>query len=191
MSLDFLITDAGGTSLVFALALLALLVGFILWIPPRAARSRAVAPPLPVATPVADDTTRSPDAVAPPLPSGGPSTQVNPIAALYFSSEGRIGRAIYWLSQIPLIALNLLLNVMAEASGASGGVAAFVFLTSVVVLVASVMVGIKRCHDRDKSGWWVLLSVVPVIGWLWAIIELGCLQGTVGPNRFGPDPLAA
>jgi len=51
------------------------------------------------------------------------------------------------------------------------------------------MFGVKRCHDRDKSGWWILLSVVPVIGWIWAIIELGCLKGADGPDRYGPDPL--
>jgi len=50
-------------------------------------------------------------------------------------------------------------------------------------------VHIKRCHDRDQSGWWVLLLLIPVIGFIWAIINLGILEGTRGPNRFGPDPL--
>ena len=52
------------------------------------------------------------------------------------------------------------------------------------------MVYIKRFHDRDKSGWWVLLNLVPVIGWLWALIDNGFLRGTDGPNRFGENPLA-
>ena len=88
---------------------------------------------------------------------------------------------------------------------------------------ASIAVGIKRLHDRDKSGWWLLLfylvpSILSSIGvflmfygigaeetgstiggvviglagfaiLVWAFIEMGCLRGTVGPNRFGPDPL--
>jgi uncharacterized membrane protein YhaH (DUF805 family) len=76
-------------------------------------------------------------------------------------------------------------------------------------------VGIKRLHDRDKSGWWLLLFyLVPYlllgpIGWItgpermlgvalavasaavtiWMIVEIGCRRGTVGPNQYGPDPL--
>ena len=48
---------------------------------------------------------------------------------------------------------------------------------------------IKRCHDRDRSGWYLLIALIPFVGLLWIWIELGLLRGTVGPNRFGPDPL--
>jgi uncharacterized membrane protein YhaH (DUF805 family) len=49
----------------------------------------------------------------------------------------------------------------------------------------------KRWHDRDKSGWWTLISIVPVIGFVWILVELGCLPRTEGPNRYGTDPLSA
>lgn len=49
----------------------------------------------------------------------------------------------------------------------------------------------KRWHDRDKSGWWSLIGLVPVVGALWLIVENGFLPGTAGRNRFGPDPLRA
>ena len=89
-------------------------------------------------------------------------------------------------------------------------------LPMLVMLVSCVAIGVKRLHDRNKSAWWLLLFyVVPpvlqtvaplydmesaVLVWmmvlsgalsLWALIELGCLRGTRGPNRFGPDPLLA
>lgn len=48
---------------------------------------------------------------------------------------------------------------------------------------------IKRWHDLDKSGWWVLINFIPIVGGLWCLVECGFLKGTVGPNRFGPDPL--
>ena len=48
---------------------------------------------------------------------------------------------------------------------------------------------VKRWHDRDKSGWFVLVNFIPFIGTIWALVELGFLRGTMGPNRFGPDPL--
>ena len=47
---------------------------------------------------------------------------------------------------------------------------------------------VKRWHDRDKSGWWVLINIIPVIGGLWTLIECGFLDGTTGPNKYGPDP---
>jgi uncharacterized membrane protein YhaH (DUF805 family) len=49
-----------------------------------------------------------------------------------------------------------------------------------------VNIGIKRFHDRDKSGWWVLIAFVPIIGWIWYLIECGFLPGTDGPNRYDP-----
>ncbi len=51
-------------------------------------------------------------------------------------------------------------------------------------------VTVKRSHDRDKSGWWILIALIPLIGAIWFLIEFGFLRGTPGPNRFGPDPLA-
>ncbi|MCL2714671.1 MAG: DUF805 domain-containing protein [Alphaproteobacteria bacterium] len=48
----------------------------------------------------------------------------------------------------------------------------------------------KRCHDRDRSAWFLLVGLIPVIGWLWLLIELGLLEGTAGENRFGPSPKA-
>jgi uncharacterized membrane protein YhaH (DUF805 family) len=55
-----------------------------------------------------------------------------------------------------------------------------------VALVLGVIVYIKRFHDRDKSGWWVLIGLIPIIGAIWLPIELGFLKGTPRPNRFGP-----
>jgi hypothetical protein len=48
---------------------------------------------------------------------------------------------------------------------------------------------VKRWHDRDKSGWWVLIALIPIFGWCWTIVECSFLKGTEGSNRFGTDPL--
>ena len=50
-------------------------------------------------------------------------------------------------------------------------------------------VSVKRWHDRGKSGWWMLIAFVPVIGPIWQWVETGFLRGTNGPNRYGPEPL--
>ena len=46
----------------------------------------------------------------------------------------------------------------------------------------------KRWHDRDKSGWMILINILPVIGLIWTFIECGLLDGTPGPNKYGPSP---
>jgi uncharacterized membrane protein YhaH (DUF805 family) len=85
-----------------------------------------------------------------------------------------------------------------------GSVVLGLFLSWIVVAVAS-----KRCHDRNKSGWWLILFILTplVVGGIgamvqstpvlavafafhfWSFVELGCRRGTKGGNRFGSDPL--
>lgn len=57
------------------------------------------------------------------------------------------------------------------------------------VLVPSIAVAVRRFHDQDKSGWFVLLALIPFIGGLILLVFM-CLEGTRGPNRFGEDPKA-
>jgi uncharacterized membrane protein YhaH (DUF805 family) len=59
---------------------------------------------------------------------------------------------------------------------------------SLLVIIPAILVYIKRWHDRDKSGWWMLILLIPIVGAIWFLVELGFLPGTPGPNRFGPPP---
>ena len=110
---------------------------------------------------------------------------------LFTSLEGRIGRQSYWMGVLAIAAITIvaaLIDVMLGTMKENGvgiisGIAGLVMLYPTIVLYA------KRWHDRNKSGWWTLIALVPVIGGLWMLIELGFLRGTEGPNRFGPDPL--
>ncbi|MEO0416282.1 MAG: DUF805 domain-containing protein, partial [Verrucomicrobiota bacterium] len=52
----------------------------------------------------------------------------------------------------------------------------------------SLAVSVKRWHDRGKSGLWVLVNFIPVVGGLWELIECGCLDGDYGKNQYGLDP---
>jgi uncharacterized membrane protein YhaH (DUF805 family) len=145
------------------------------------------------------------------------------VTQLFFGFTGRINRAKYWLGILIYIIIAL---VMASLGYAADQTAAFQLLSIIVnigLFISGLALGAKRLHDRDKSGWWLLLFyIVPsalfgigavmflygigaeaaggvitgtiayVLGLavlVWAIIELGCLRGTLGPNRFGPDPL--
>jgi uncharacterized membrane protein YhaH (DUF805 family) len=109
--------------------------------------------------------------------------------ALYLSSHGRIARKTYWLASLPLLPLFIVLDLLmtGDVSAATSISALIVFAA---LLVPNVMLGIKRFHDRDKSGWFMLINLIPLIGPLWILVELGFLQGSEGSNRFGPDPRA-
>lgn len=66
------------------------------------------------------------------------------------------------------------------------------FLLTLVAatLVPTLAVNVRRLHDIGRSGWWLLLALVPLVGWI-VLFVFACLDGTVGANRFGPDPKAA
>lgn len=138
-----------------------------------------------------------------------------------FSTAGRINRAKYWLaallyvavSAVAVVAAVVLLTSMSDAAAVilyvGGGV---LFLG---MYFSGIAVAIKRLHDRDKTGWWTIPYLVlpgllqgastglvsPSTGYglsiaggllaIWGFVELGCLRGTIGSNRFGDDPLAA
>jgi uncharacterized membrane protein YhaH (DUF805 family) len=123
-------------------------------------------------------------------PTYGRGDTVNDIdwAWLLFSFEGRINRGKFWLGIVILWAVVWVLALVA-------GVADSAFLwwliavLGIILIWPSLALSIKRWHDRNKSGWWVLIGLVPIIGGLWALIETGFLPGTVGPNEYGLDPL--
>ena len=124
-----------------------------------------------------------------------------------FSFEGRVSRSAYWLKfYLPMIAIYIVLAVLMamfapamdqygtpmETPGAGFAAMQAIFgLFALAALWPSLAVSVKRWHDRDKSGWWILISLVPIIGGLWYLIECGFLKGTDGPNRFGADPLGS
>jgi uncharacterized membrane protein YhaH (DUF805 family) len=127
---------------------------------------------------------------------------------------------IGWLSLcVLLIVANLVLWTIFGLQSLEGEisptwpVAWFVWVIIVIAITyATFAVWAKRWHDRDRSGWWSLIFFVPIVGgmwftfvpivgaiWIavvpvtcaiWILVELGCLPGTEGPNRFGQDPLA-
>ena len=127
---------------------------------------------------------------------------------LLFSAHGRINRARFWGTSILFGACLVLacgivgygvvlaspLSIMANGQFNVSGAAAIPFgiLYAVYLglsLWVGICLGIKRYHDLDKAGAWVLIVFVPVVGGLIYLIQAGCMRGTSGPNRFGPDPL--
>ena len=124
------------------------------------------------------------------------------IKSLFLSAKGRIGRKTYWLSALGLAVANMVLQGAAWAvvnpdlddghlrfSVETAGtlMLAALFIAMLVLSVSGLLISIKRCHDRDRSGWFLFASLIPIVGPIWVLVELGFLRGTTGPNRFGPD----
>jgi uncharacterized membrane protein YhaH (DUF805 family) len=113
---------------------------------------------------------------------------------LFLSFNGRINRSKFWLGILGLFVVYIILAAISAMSmgkdGSMGVIGIIILVIYIAMIWPSVAIGVKRFHDRDKSGWWVLISLVPIIGGLWYLIECGFLEGTKGPNKFGPDPLA-
>ncbi|WP_342641632.1 DUF805 domain-containing protein [Rhodoligotrophos ferricapiens] len=103
---------------------------------------------------------------------------------LLLNYEGRIGRGMWWIGMVAVLVLSFLAYLIFGSDGL------LALLVNLVLFFLTLCIHIKRCHDRDQSGWWVLLLFIPVVGFIWALINLGILEGTRGPNRFGPDPVA-
>lgn len=139
--------------------------------------------------------------------SYGAPAQRLPFGKLLFSFEGRASRYDYWVRYVLMfiVPVNLVLYGLVASSGAfyfdpytgqvylmdssAAGILAVLAIVYIVELWIAIAVGAKRCHDRDKTGWFQLIALIPLVGPIWLLVELGFLRGTIGDNRFGPDPV--
>jgi uncharacterized membrane protein YhaH (DUF805 family) len=137
---------------------------------------------------------------------------------LLFSFQGRLNRKPYWMTAIAtmLIIIVLLLFALILIREHRFEFAGLTLVLLVILYIPLIWIGLaigaKRLHDRDKSAWWLLVFyaapgilstagnrmeevgfiILHIISFgisVWAFVELGCLRGTPGPNRYGPDPL--
>lgn len=128
----------------------------------------------------------------PPLPADVPPLQVEPMSPwqLFFSTRGRISRRTFWgYGCFALLGLAVVGMALLNIAGVSAERAEN--LVNLLLAWPAIALSAKRWHDRNHSGWWVLVNLVPVVGTLWALVANGFLRGTAGGNRFGEDPLQA
>lgn len=108
-----------------------------------------------------------------------------------FSFEGRINRGTFWKYYAILLVGYVLAAFLWAASidtytgEPSGGMMLLAVVVWLALLPISLSMNIRRWHDLDKSGWWMLIVLVPFIGALYAFIMTGFVAGTPGPNSYG------
>ena len=138
---------------------------------------------------------------------------------LLFGFQGRIGRAQFWLVVLIQVVFFFAVvgSLMVAFPASLDTVFDPTIVAYVPLVVSAVAIGIKRLHDRNKSAWWLTLFCgapllitalehfgldnesprfflallcVGVAIMIWALVELGCLRGSIGANQYGGDPLA-
>jgi len=105
----------------------------------------------------------------------------------YAEFSGRARRTELWMFVLFNLVIGVGLNIVeriVHGPGILGG------LYSLAVLVPSLAVGVRRLHDTNRSGWWLLIGLVPLVGWI-VLIVFYLQEGNHGANPFGPDPKAA
>ena len=99
----------------------------------------------------------------------------------YVNFQGRAQRSEFWWFALFTFVVAVLLGVVSDVLAG---------LFSLAVLLPSIGVAVRRLHDVDRTGWWYLLVLIPLIGPLILIFAFFIHRGTAGANRFGSDPLA-
>ena len=118
---------------------------------------------------------------------------------LLFSFEGRVGRGPYWMFFVVmlvvfggLMALSMVAMMNAEDPSSAGGMASLPMMVAMLLFIwPALAIQAKRWHDVDKSAWWILIGLFPVVGGLIALVFNGFIAGTPGANRFDPAPVKA
>jgi len=109
----------------------------------------------------------------------------------YAQFSGRAPRKEYWLFVLVFYVLFFLLAFIDGAIGTwieEVGMGVLSGIFGLALLLPFISTSVRRLHDTNRSGWWYLLFLIPIIGTIWILI-LFCLKGTDGENRFGPNPL--
>lgn len=111
----------------------------------------------------------------------------------YFDFSGRSSRSEFWLFVLIYLVISVIASIVDYVvfSGSGSQSAGFVgALVALVHFLPSLAVGVRRLHDTGRSGWWLLINFIPLVGFIWYLV-LVCSPSTPGSNRFGPNPHGA
>jgi uncharacterized membrane protein YhaH (DUF805 family) len=105
----------------------------------------------------------------------------------YADFSGRARRTDYWLFVLFNMVIAVLLSVVDYVISSPGIIG---LLFALAILLPSIAVGVRRLHDTDRSGWWLLIAFVPIIGAI-VLLVFFVLDSTPGDNKYGANPKQA
>jgi len=110
----------------------------------------------------------------------------------YTDFSGRAPRAEYWwfyLLTVVAYLIALILDSLIGTGAAFASTGIIMLLVILGLLIPALAAGVRRLHDTDRSGWWLLIAFIPLVGAI-VLLVFFVFEGTKGDNRFGPDPYA-
>jgi uncharacterized membrane protein YhaH (DUF805 family) len=114
-----------------------------------------------------------------------PSEAVKTVLSKYVDFGGRARRSEYWYWALAVVVAEIIvLGIKAVAEGP--GRILYILLV-LGVLLPSFAVAVRRLHDTGRSGWWILIGLVPVVGWI-ILIVFYVQDSAPGTNDYGPSP---
>lgn len=108
----------------------------------------------------------------------------------YAVFKGRARRKEYWFFNLFNVIVSLTLTVVDYQTGSlypELGIGLLSGIYSLAVLIPSLAVTVRRLHDTDRSGWWILIGLIPVIGAIVLLVFM-LLDSKPGDNQYGPNP---
>jgi uncharacterized membrane protein YhaH (DUF805 family) len=109
----------------------------------------------------------------------------------YVGFTGRARRSEYWWFFLFTILVSIVAGVLDSILGTMNddtNVGVIGTIASLALLLPSIAVAIRRLHDTSRSGWWILIGLIPIVGWI-ILIVFYC-QDSHGDNKYGPSPKA-
>ncbi len=108
----------------------------------------------------------------------------------YFDFSGRSQRAEYWYFALGNLIVGFILGFIDGIMGANaqqGGIGVLTMIYFLGILIPSLAVSVRRLHDTGRTGWWVFVAIIPILGPL-LLLYFYVLDGEPGANAYGPDP---
>ena len=106
-----------------------------------------------------------------------------------FVFSGRSRRKEYWLFALDVFIISVVLTIIEMMAGLeiAPDVGLLSTIFSLIIFIPSLSVAVRRFHDIGRSGWWLLLVLIPVLGWI-ALFVFTLLDSQSGSNEYGPNP---
>jgi uncharacterized membrane protein YhaH (DUF805 family) len=108
---------------------------------------------------------------------------VRSVLTQYVGFTGRARRSEYWYFVLAYLILDIVVSIIDGVIGTQ----ILAYLLGLALLLPSLAVGVRRLHDTNRSGWWILIGLIPLVGAI-ILIVFFVQEGSAGPNAYGADP---
>lgn len=102
--------------------------------------------------------------------------------------DGRIRRMGWWIAGIAVTIISGVVDNIRDQDDQNIIVLLVLAIVGLVIWLIGISISVRRWHDHNMSGWWLLVNFIPIIGWVYTLIMLGFMSGSRGSNKYGPPP---